>query len=118
MLQTSDGTYTFTEENILSVALGALIAQDRNEFERITGFYGGGYKSEIRHGMYHGKGCLPMNFWRREMRRLYGLIKNNAGDVQLPGEQAYQQAVKEFQVKDFFEDQNLVPANAWQMSNY
>ena len=39
MLKTSDGTHTFTEENILSVALGALIVNDRREFERITGFY-------------------------------------------------------------------------------
>jgi hypothetical protein len=39
-LKTSDGTHAYSEENILSVALGALVADDRNEFERITGFYG------------------------------------------------------------------------------
>ena len=48
MLKTSDGKHPYSEENILSVALGALIADDRNECERITGFYGGGYQSELR----------------------------------------------------------------------
>ena len=55
MLKTSDGKHPYSEENILSVALGALVADDRDEFERITGFYGGGYQSELRRGLYHGR---------------------------------------------------------------
>jgi hypothetical protein len=56
MLKTSDGKHTYSEENILSVALLVLVADDREEFERIGGFYGGGYQSELRKGLYHGKG--------------------------------------------------------------
>src|ERR1700682_2816564 len=59
MLKTSDGNHPYSEENILSVGLGALVADDRDEFERITGFYGSGYQSELRRGLYHGKGEIP-----------------------------------------------------------
>jgi hypothetical protein len=104
MLKFSDGTHIFSEENILSVALGALIADSRDEFERMVGFYGGGYQSEIRRGMYHGKGDTPMNLWRKEIRRLYHLVKQNAADVQLP------------EVAEFSED--FVSANAWQLSKF
>src|SRR5271166_3570150 len=66
-LKTSDGTYTFSEENILSVALGGLIAVTKNEFESITGFYGGGYQSPLRKGLYHGKGDIPDSQWKKEI---------------------------------------------------
>lgn len=104
MLKFSDGTHMFSEENILSVALGALIADSRDEFEHMVGFYGGGYQSEIRRGMYHGKGDIPMNLWRKEIRRLYHLIKQNASDVKLP------------EVAESSED--FVSANAWQLSKF
>src|SRR6266446_4055712 len=78
MLKTSDGTHTFTEENLLSVAFGALVADSRDEFERMVGFYGGGYQSVLRKGMYHGKGDIPLNIWTKEMRRLYHMIRQNA----------------------------------------
>src|SRR5271165_2337775 len=104
MLRTSDGTHAFTEENLLSVGLGALITESRREFEHMVGFYGGGYHSVLRKGMYHGKGDIPLNVWHKEMRRLYHMIRENAGDVQLP------------EVKEFPED--FVPANAWQLSRY
>jgi hypothetical protein len=67
MLKTSDGQYTFSEENILSVALGAAVADDKEEFEHICGFYGGGYQSALRNGLYHGKGDIPMSQWRKEI---------------------------------------------------
>ena len=66
--------------------------------------------------MYHGKGDIPLPVWRKEMRRLYRLIKDNAGDVPLPEKQEFQPVVNEFQVRDFSED--LVPADAWQLSRY
>ena len=84
MLKTSDGKHTYSEENILSVALGALVADDRDEFERITGFYGGGYQSALRRGLYHGKGEIPSKDWQREIRRLYHLIKAISADLKLP----------------------------------
>ena len=84
MLKTSDGKHAYSEENILSVALGALVADDRDEFERITGFYGGGYQSELRRGLYHGKGEIPLSQWRKEIRRLYHLIRENSADLKLP----------------------------------
>jgi hypothetical protein len=102
-LKTSDGTHTFSEENIFSVALGALIAVGRNEFESITGFYGGGYQSLLRKGVYHGKGDIPMNLWRREIRPLCHLIKQHAGDVQLPELREYVPSVSQ---------------DAWEFSKY
>jgi hypothetical protein len=84
MLKTSDGKHPYSEENILCVALGALVADDRNEFERITGFYGGGCQSELRRGLYHGKGEIPLSQWRKEIRRLCHLIRENSADLKLP----------------------------------
>jgi hypothetical protein len=84
MLVTSDGKHRYSEENILSVALGALVADERDEFERITGFYGGGYQSELRRGLYHGKGEIPSKDWQREIRRLYYVIKAISADLKLP----------------------------------
>ena len=66
MLKTSDGKHPYSEENILSVALGALIADNRGEFEHITGFYGTGYKSELRRGLYHGKGRSPVRIGKEK----------------------------------------------------
>jgi hypothetical protein len=109
-LKTSDGTYTFSEENLLSVALGTLVADSRDEFERVVGFYGGGYLSPLRKGMYHGKGDIPMNLWRKEMRRLYHLIRQHAGDVQLPELREYVPCVPQ-------DDWN-VPQDAWKFSKY
>jgi hypothetical protein len=74
-LKTSDGQHAYSEKNILSVALGAMHADSRDEFEHITGFYSGGYKSELRSGLYHGQGDIPSKDWRREIRRLYHIIK-------------------------------------------
>jgi hypothetical protein len=118
MLKTSDGTHTFSEENILSVGLGAAVTQNRNEFEHIVGFYGGGYKSEIRRGMYHGKGEIPSQTWQREMRRLYYMIKQHAGDVPLPELQDFQPKVHLELVQEDYSEEDLVPADAWQMSRY
>jgi hypothetical protein len=101
MLKTSDGSYTFSTENILSVGLGALVSDNRNEFGRITGFYEGGYKSEIRRGMYHGRGDTPHNVWAKEMRRLYHLINQHAGDVPLPEVQDFQPKVHLELLQDF-----------------
>jgi hypothetical protein len=83
-LKTSDGKHSYSEENILSVALGVLVADNREEFGRITGFYGGGYQSELRKGLYHGKGEIPSKDWQREIRRLYHLIKAVSADLKLP----------------------------------
>ena len=84
MLLTSDGKHRYSEENILCVALGALVADSKDEFEWITGFYGGGYQSELRRGLYHGKGEIPSKDWQREIRRLYHLIKQNSAGLKLP----------------------------------
>jgi hypothetical protein len=104
MLVTSDGSHPYSEENILSVALGALVADDRDEFERITGFYGGGYQSALRRGLYHGKGEIPSKDWQREIRRLYHVIKAISADLKLP-------PLREF-------PQEEVGAAAWQESKY
>jgi hypothetical protein len=93
MLKTSDGQYTFSEENLLSVALGALISDTTNEFEAITGFYGGGYQSALRKGLYHGKGDISDSQWRKEIRRLYHKIKQNIGDMTLPPLREFQESI-------------------------
>jgi hypothetical protein len=103
MLKTSDGKHTYSEENILSVALGALVADDRDEFERTTGFYGGGYQSELRRGLYHGKGEIPSKDWQREIRRLYHVIKAISADLRLP------------QLREFHHE---VGSGAWMESKY
>jgi hypothetical protein len=101
-LKTLDGTHAFSEENLLCVGLATLSVDNRDDFEHMAGMYGGGYKSDIRRGVYHGKGDIPGSPWRKDIRRLYRLIKEHAGDVQLP------------EVKEVPEDR--VPANAWEMS--
>ena len=83
-LKTSDGQHTYSEENILCVALGALVADNKDEFEAITGFYGGGYQSALRKGLYHGKGDILNSQWRKEIRRLYHKIKQNSAGLKLP----------------------------------
>jgi hypothetical protein len=93
VLRTSDGKHAYSEENILSVALGALVADSRDEFERITGFYGGGYQSELRKGLYHGKGEIPLSQWRKEIRRLYHIIRENSADLKLPQLREFHQEV-------------------------
>jgi hypothetical protein len=103
-LKTLDGTHVFSEENLLCVGLATLSVDNRDDFEHMAGMYGGGYKSDLRRGVYHGKGDIPGSPWRKDIRRLYRLIKEHAGDVQLP------------EVKEVPED--LVPANAWEMSKY
>ena len=60
--------------------------------------------------MYHGKGEMPNNQWRREIRRLYHLIKQNVGDVQLPELREYVPRVPQ-------DDWN-VPQDAWKFSKY
>jgi hypothetical protein len=103
MLKTSDGKHPYSEENILSVALGALVADNRNEFERITGFYGGGYQSALRKGLYHGKGDIPLRQWRKEIRRLYHMIRQNSTGLKLP------------QLREFHQE---VGNGAWKESKY
>jgi hypothetical protein len=70
----------------------------------MVGFYGGGYHSVLRKGMYHGKGDIPLIVWHKEMRRLYHMIRQNASDVKVP------------EVTEFSED--FVSANAWQLSKF
>ena len=60
---------------ILSVALVALVADNKDEFTSITGFYRTGYKSALRKGVYHGKGDMPDSTWCKEIRRLYHRIR-------------------------------------------
>ena len=90
-LKTSDGNHTYSEENFLAVALLVLVADDREEFQHIGGFYGTGYRSELGKGLYHGKGDLPNKYWQREIRRLYYLIKANSGELKLPQLREYPQ---------------------------
>jgi hypothetical protein len=103
MLKTSDSQHPFSEENMLAVALLVLVADDREEFERIGGFYGGGYRSELRKGLYHGKGEIPSKDWQREIRRLYHMIKQNSTDLKLP------------QLREFHHE---VGSGAWKESKY
>jgi hypothetical protein len=102
-LKTSDGEHAFSEENILSVALGALGTDDRVEFEHVAGFYGGGYQSELRKGLYHGKGEIPHKDSRREIRRLYHMIKQNSTGLKLS------------QLREFNHE---VGSGAWMESKY
>jgi hypothetical protein len=95
-LKTSDGKHAYSEENMLCVALLVLVADDREEFQHIGGFYGGGYRSELRKGLYHGKGEIPSKEWQREIRRLYYLIKAVSADLQLPQLREFHQEFQEF----------------------
>jgi hypothetical protein len=83
-LKTSDGQHAYSEENFLAVALLTLVADNVDEFGRIGGFYGTGYRSELRKCLYHGKGDLPNREWRREIRRLHHLIKAVRSELRLP----------------------------------
>jgi hypothetical protein len=83
-LKTSNGQHAYSDENLLAVALLTLVADNVDEFGRIGGFYGTGYRSELRRGLYHGKGDLPNGEWRREIRRLHHLIKAVSGELRLP----------------------------------
>jgi hypothetical protein len=51
--KTSDGQHTYSEENILAVALLTLVADDREEFQHIGGFYWDGVSVGT------SKGSLP-----------------------------------------------------------
>jgi hypothetical protein len=102
-LKTSDGKHAFSEENILSVALLVLVADDKEEFQRIGGFYETGYRSELRKGLYHGKGDIPNKDWRKEIRRLYHLINAISAELKLP------------QLREFHHE---VGSGAWQESKY
>src|ERR1700738_852126 len=92
-MRTSDGKHAYSEENILSVALGALVAYNRKELQHISGFYGTDYKSELRKGLSHGRGDIHHKEWQREIRRLYHLFKQNSADLKLPELREYHEAV-------------------------
>ena len=98
-LITSDGR-RFSEENILAVGLIASVADNIREFESIGGFYGGGYKSELRKGLYHNQGGIPNSEWRKGIRKLYHHTKGIMADVALP----------------VFESN--IPENAWAESRF
>jgi hypothetical protein len=104
MLKTEDGQHVFSAENILSVALVALVADNKDEFTSITGFYRTGYKSALRKGVYHGKGEIPDSTWCKEIRRLYHRIRAISAGLTLP-------PLREF-------SQEEVGAAAWQESKY
>jgi len=89
VLKTSDGEHSFSTENILSVTLGAILADTRDEFEAICGFYRGGYKSMMRDGLYNGRGDIPHSQWRKEIRTLYHNIKDNIDQIPLPASATY-----------------------------
>jgi hypothetical protein len=104
MLKTIDGQHTFSEENILSVALGAAVTDDRDEFEHMAGMYEGGYRSALREGLYHGRGAIPLGQWRKEIRRLYHIIRQHA-EVKLP-------QLEERELEE------SIPSNLWKFSKY
>lgn len=89
MLKTSDGNHAFTIENILSVTLGAILTDTRQEFEAISGFYRTGYRSALREGLYNGRGDIPHSQWRKEIRMLYHNIKDNIDQIPLPAAATY-----------------------------
>jgi hypothetical protein len=109
-LKTSDGQHAYSEENFLAVALLTLVADNRDEFGRIGGFYGTGYRSELRKGLYHGKGEIHSKEWQREIRRLYYLIKAVSAELKLP------------QLRDYPQRENPqreeVGSGAWMDSKY
>jgi hypothetical protein len=116
-LKTSDGQHAYSEENLLAVGLLTLVADNRDEFERIGGFYGAGYRSELRKGLYHGKGEIPSKDWQREIRRLYHLIKANSAGLKLP-------ELREYPRRDLRDPQRdphqreEVGSGAWAESKY
>lgn len=74
-LKTSDGFYTFSDETLFAAGLTASFANTRDEFERMAGLYATGYRSELRKGLFRGRGEIPLKGWQKEIRRLYHLIK-------------------------------------------
>jgi hypothetical protein len=85
VLKTSDGHHTHSLlRNILSVTLGALVTDTRQEFEAVCGFYRNKYRSDLREGLYHGRGDVPHSQWRKEIRALYHNIKNNINKIPRP----------------------------------
>jgi hypothetical protein len=112
-LKTSDGQHAYSEENFLAVALLTLVADDREEFERIGGFYGTGYRSELRQGLYHGKGEIPSKDWQREIRRLHHLIKSVSSELKLP-------ELREYPVREVPPDDLYVRPtdDAWKESKF
>jgi hypothetical protein len=114
-LKTSDGQHAYSEENLLAVGLLALVADNRDEFGRIGGFYGTGYRSELRKGLYHGKGDLPNNYWQREIRRLHYLIKANSAELRLPQLREYPQRENPRQDNPELE---AVGSDGWMESKY
>jgi len=114
-LRTSDGQHAYSEENLLAVALLTLVAANRDEFGRIGGYYGTGYRSELRRGLYHGKGEIPNNVWQREIRRLYHLIKANSAELKLPELREYPQREIPCQENPQLE---AVGDDAWMESKY
>jgi hypothetical protein len=82
-LKFEDESHEFCEENLLVVGLVSRVTTDRNEFEAICGMYEGGYKSDLRKGIYQG--CdVPLKVWRKEIRRLWHNVKGNCEGLQLP----------------------------------
>jgi hypothetical protein len=114
-LKTSDGNHPYSEENFLAVALLALVANNKDEFGRIGGFYGTGYRSELRRGLYHGKGEIPNNIWQREIRRLYYSIKAISAGLKLP-------ELREYPQRECAQLENPQPeeigSGAWMESKY
>jgi hypothetical protein len=114
-LKTSDGQHAYSEENFLTVALLTLVAANRDEFVRIGGFYGTGYRSELRRGLYHGKGDIPNADWQREIRRLHHLIKAVSGELKLPELREYSQRESRCQENPQLE---AVGSDSWMESKY
>lgn len=83
-LKFEDGSHEFCEENLLVVGLVSRMTTDRNEFEAITGQYDGGYQSDLRKGIYQGRGDVPLKVWRKEIRRLWHNVKVNCEGLHLP----------------------------------
>jgi hypothetical protein len=114
-LKTSDGQYAYGEENLLAVGLLTLVADNRDEFGHIGGFYGAGYRSELRRGLYHGKRDTPNTDWQREIRRLHHLIKAVSSELTLPELQEYPQRENPRQENPQLE---AVGSDAWIESKY
>ena len=114
-LKTSDGEHAYSEENFLAVALLTLVADNKDEFGHIGGFYGTGYRSELRRGLYHGKGDIPSRDWQREIRRLHHLIKAVSGELKLPELREYPHRENPGQENPQLE---AVGSGAWMESKY
>ena len=62
-----------------------------------------GYRSELRKGLYHGRGDIPNKDWRKEIRRLYHSIKAISSELKLP------------QLREFHQE---VGSGAWKESKF